>query len=223
MGLLLNYCALSDRCFVFRGLQRRDFQRGTSPWLWKKIEYFLYKEKYPPPTTSQNSTEVLLWHSWGISDALVWLLGIRWRFPLDFSDWGSWLLKGVLSALWDRSDLTFWRLWEHGFSVRVIWPVSEKCGLLTPFFLSWLRKRAVPSQVRSRIQPLRKPGLCGSRKQEWGVLPTWAPGGSLYISPRCVSGVRGRVRDCETLACIWGLLPSSASLVQHLPQGRGCE
>lgn len=130
MGSLLNYCAWPDTCFIFKGLQRRDFHRGMSPWLWKKIEYFLYKEKYPPPTPpSQNSTEVLLWHPWGISDALVWLLGIRWRFPLDFSDWGSWLLKGVLCAPWDRSDLTFWRLWEHRFSVREIRPVSEKRGL----------------------------------------------------------------------------------------------
>ena len=169
MGLSLSYCGWSDTYFNFRGLQRRDFCRGTSLWLWKKIEYFLNKGKYPPPPTSQNSTKLLLWNSWGISGALVWLLGICWRFPLDFSDWGSWLLKGILFALRDRSDWTFWRLREHRFSVRVIGPVSEKRGLSALFFSSWLRERAVPAQVSSRIQPWTKLGL----RRSSSVAPCW--------------------------------------------------
>lgn len=131
---------------------------------------------------------------------------------------GCWKASCVLHEtgqiwLFEDSENTAFLLERFGLSVR-----NAACLLLVP----------AEKTGRSLSGPLwysafKETWSSRSGKPEWGVLLTRAPGGSLYISPRCISGVRGRVRDCETLDYVWGLFPSSASLVQRLPQGRGRE
>lgn len=141
------------------------------------------------PWTPQNSTKLLFRNSWGISGRLVWLVWTWWRVPLDFTGSGS-LLKGVVFALWGRSDLAFWRLrtafllmW-FGLSVKT-WPVN------TPFIVPAEKNGLVPLRSPYISIPLggpaAEPGLCWSRKQAWS-LPAWeGPQDEVFTSPRGVS------------------------------------
>lgn len=113
VSLHLNYCRLSDKYFICRDLQRREFHREMYPWLWKEIDWVLsiYIYKKITPQTHRIPLHFCLATPGGISDVLVWLMWTWWRrFPLDFTGLRSWLLKAVMFALWGRSDLAFWRL-----------------------------------------------------------------------------------------------------------------